>query len=130
MSRHFDNLADMLRCLEDEGVQEVAIAGKVATTTSPRGEDITFRGRLIVSADVGGKRAQYVEQVRPYVTHMEPCEVTDDDDQVANLQRCRLVLTRQLSAYRKEYRGLMESARASLVGKLREAGVGIVEPPE
>jgi hypothetical protein len=130
VTRQFENLDEMLESLRKQGGREVALTGKVATTTSPRGQETRFRGRLVVSAQIGAQRAEYVEQVEPYVARTEPRDIPVTQERAADLRRFRLALTAQLRAYREEYRDLMDAARASLIEKLRQAGLDVVEPEE
>jgi len=125
----FRDLDEMIASLRERQVGEVSLAGKVATTTSPGGEQISFRGRLIVSADLGsGERGEYVEQVEAYVTQPGVPEVPVSKRRATELQRFQMALTQQLRAYRGEYQGLMEAARRSLTERLGRAGIRVVEP--
>lgn len=131
MARRFQDIDELIQDLQARGVDEVALTGKVATTTSPGGEKITFRGRLIASADLGGgDNAEYVEQVEPYVTQPGAPDVPAKKSRASELQRCQLALMRQLRAYRGEYQGLMDAARASLTQKLTDAGISVVDPED
>lgn len=131
MDKQFQTLESLIEALQARGVSQVELAGKVATTVSPGGQPISFRGRVIVSADLGqGERAEYVEQVRPHVTHNEAAEVPVEEERAAELQQAQRALARQLRAYRGEYEGVMDAARSGLAQRLRAAGLSIAESEE
>lgn len=131
MEKQFQTLDSLIEALKVRGVNQVELAGKVATTISPGGQQISFRGRLIVSADLGqGERAEYVEQVMPHVTHNEAAEVPVAKERAAELHQAQLALARQLRAYRGEYEGVMDVARSGLAQRLRAAGLAIAETEE
>ena len=128
MNKQFDTLDSLIEALKARGIGQVELAGKVATTVSPGGQPISFRGRMIVSADLGsGERAEYVEQVRPHVAHKEAAEVPVEEERAAELKQAQLALARQLRAYRGEYEGVMDAARSRLAQRLRAAGLTIAE---
>jgi len=131
VDKQFDTLDSLIEALKACGVGQVELAGKVATTVSPGGQPISFRGRVIVSADLGeGERAEYVEQVRPHVAHNEAAEVPVAEERAAELQQAQLALARQLRAYRGEYEGVMDAARSKVAHRLRAAGLTIAESGE
>lgn len=131
MEKQFQTLDSLIEALQARGGNEVELAGKVATTISPGGQQISFRGRVIVSADFGkGERAEYVEQVMPYVTHTEAPEVPVAKERAAELHQAQLALARQLRAYRGEYEAVMDAARSGLVQRLQAAGLAIAKPEE
>ena len=131
MGKQFQTLDSLIEALKARGVNQVELAGKVATTISPGGQQISFRGRLIVSADLGqGDRAEHVEQVMPYVTHTDAPDVPVAKERATELQQAQLALARQLRAYRGEYESVMDVARSALAQRLRAAGLAISEPEE
>jgi hypothetical protein len=115
----------------------------VATTTSPGGEQVSFRGRIVAEVRYGrGGRAEYVEQVMPYIASTRspdlPARADDTTDATlrsseaallrsTSLRSAQLALTRQLRAYRGEYHAVVDAAKASLAEKLKEAGIAVVE---
>jgi hypothetical protein len=131
VDKQFQTLESLIEALQERRVKQVELAGKVATTISPGGQQISFRGRVIVSADLGkGERAEYVEQVMPYVTHNDAPEVPVAKEQAAELHQAQLALARQLRAYRGEYEGVMDAARLGLAQRLQAADLSIAEPEE
>lgn len=131
MATRFQSVEELVARLQAEGVRQVILTGKVATATSPGGKQITFRGRLIVSGDLAaGGRAEYVEQVKRYATEVAPPEVPVSPERATDLQRSQMALMLQLRAYRSEYQAVMKAARSSLTGKLVQAGIAVVEPPD
>lgn len=125
----FESLEQLVAALRERGLREATVAGKVATTTSPGGGQVVFRGRLLVSADLGGgRRGCYTEHVMPYVTQTEAPEVALLPADAAHLRAAQRSLARQLRAYRQEYQAVMEAARAALVDRLARAGVAVTEP--
>jgi len=118
-----------VEALRGAGVHEVALSSRVATTVSPGGEQIAFRGSLVISAELsGGEVAEHVVQVMPYTTHAEVPQVPVTEEHAAELRLARQSLGRQLRAYRAEYQGVMEGARAALVEQLSREGLTVVEP--
>ena len=131
MDKQFETLESLIEALQARGVNQVELAGKGATTISPGGQQISFRGRVIVSADLGqGDRSEYVEQVMPYATHADSPDVPVAKERAAELHRAQLALARQLRAYRGEYEGVMDAARSGLAQRLQAAGLAIAEPEE
>jgi isoaspartyl peptidase/L-asparaginase-like protein (Ntn-hydrolase superfamily) len=127
--RRLHSIEELIASLRARRVREVRLTGKVATTTPAGGKQITFRGRLVLSAQVGaGEQVEYVESVRPYVTETQAPELPLIRRRATDLQRSQFALMRQLQAYRGEYQQVMETARSSLTAKLREAGITVVEP--
>lgn len=125
------SMDELLAGLQAHQVKAVTLMSKVATTTSPGGQELTFRGRVVVCADLGGgARAEYVEQVESHITKTGAPEVPLERERADELQRCRDALTCQLRAYRSEYQGAMEAARRDLTERLTRAGVSVVEPEE
>jgi hypothetical protein len=126
--KQLQSLDEMVALLQSRGVEEVVLSGKVATTTTPRGEQITFRGRLVAAADLAaGEAAEYVEEVDPHVTQPEAPELDASEETATDLQRAQLALARQLRAYREEYQAPMDAARARLAEAFRRAGIAVVE---
>jgi hypothetical protein len=68
-----------------------------------------------------------VEEVDPHVTRPEAPEVEISADTATELQRAQAALARQLRAYREEYLGTMDAARARLKQALQDAGIDVVE---
>ncbi len=125
----FGSLEELVAALRERQVREVAVTGKVATTTSPGGGQVVFRGRLVVCADLGrGRQECYTEHVMPYVTETEAPEMALLPDHAADLRAAQRSLARQLRAYRHEYQAVMEAARAALADRLARAGVEVTEP--
>jgi hypothetical protein len=121
-----NTLDELIAELRARGLHEVLVTSKVATYTRPKGEEITFRGRLVVRADAPGRqRLEYVEQVPAYVTAPGSPEVTLSEEARGELKEAQMALLRQLRAYRARYQGVMESARASLTQRLAAAGIAI-----
>ena len=117
--------------LQARGVRAVALSRRVATTISPGGEQIAFRGRIVISAELGeGELGEYVEHVMPYVAHTEVPQLPATQEHAEELRRARQSLGRQLRAYRGEYQGVMDAAWASLLERLRRAGLSVVEPED
>lgn len=131
MAKQFQSMREMIQELQGRDVRQVTVAGKVATTTSPGGERIAFRGRIVVEAELAeGERAEYVEQVMPYVTHTETPDLPPAQERAAQLRRAQQSLARQLRSYRGEYQGVVDGVRSRVTRELEEAGLTIVEPEE
>lgn len=130
MSQEFDSLADMIDALRAVGVETVSLATKVATAVTPGGDQIAFRGRVVVSAELPEGRAEYVEQVMPYITGTKSPDLPASPERAADLRAAQLALARQLRSYRGEYRGVVASARTRLTTQLADAGLSVVEPDE
>jgi hypothetical protein len=130
LPQEFENLADMIDALRTAGVENVSLATKVATTVTPGGDQIAFRGRIVVSADLPGARAEYVEQVMPYIAGTKSPDLPASPERAADLRSAQLALARQLRSYRGEYRGVVASTRARLATQLCEAGLAVVESDE
>lgn len=128
MAKQFHDLEEMIRELQARDVRQVYLAGKVATTTSPGGKRITFRGRVMVWADLGaGYRAEYTRQVAPRIAEAEPPELAVTREKAPDLQRTQFALMCQLRAYRTEYRQVMDAARSTLTQRLKRAGIAVAE---
>ncbi len=128
MRTQFQNLDEMIESLRTRGVREVVLSGRVATITRPKGEQLTFRGRLVATADLGaGQVAEYVEQIDPHVTQTEAPELDASRETATDLQRAQLALSRQLRAYRDEYQDVMDAARSQLTEAFGRAGIAVVE---
>jgi hypothetical protein len=124
----FETLDDLVQCLRARGVDRVRLAGKVATTTSPGGGQITFRGRLRITADLGqGELAEYQEQLSRYVTETKAPELPVTRKEAATLRSAQAALAQQLQAYRSDYQAVMHAARSALTDRLKRTGIGIVE---
>jgi hypothetical protein len=131
VTKGFERLADLIETLHDRAVRTVTVMRNVATATSPGGDQIAFRGRLVVSADLGAEeRAEYVEHVMPYVASTKSPQIAATPERAVDLRAAQLSLARQLRAYRGEYQGVVEAARARLLAKLRDAGIAAVEPDD
>jgi len=128
VATRFGTLDQLVEGLRARGVSEVRLAGKVATSTSPGGKQITFRGRLTVSAELDeAESIEYEEQVRRVVTEVEAPELPINRKRATDLQAAQAALMRQLQAYRSEYQSVMESARADLTQALSRAGISVLE---
>jgi hypothetical protein len=126
--KQFATLDELIESLRSRGLREVTLSGRVATTTTPKGEQITFRGRLVATADLGTEeRGEYVEEVAPHSTRPEAPDLEISEAAATDLQRAQTALARQLHAYRDEYQGTMEAARARVTQALRDAGMVVVE---
>jgi len=131
LGHEFETIDDLIGALTAEGVREVTLAAKVATTTIPGGDQISFRGRIVVEATLpGGPRAEYVEQVMPYIATTRSPGIAATADQAANLRAAQRALARQLRSYRGEYQGVVAAARAHVTEKLRRADITVVEPDD
>jgi len=120
-----------MEALRASGVREVTVTGKVATSTSPGGDQIAFRGRLVVSADLGAEtRAEYVEQIMPYVASTKSPQIAAIPESAVDLRAAQMALAGHLRAYRGEYPGVVDAARARLVETLTRAGMDVVEPED
>jgi len=117
---------ELVRELRAHAPTRVTLVSKVATLTRPKGDRITFRGRLVVGAEApGGERIEYVEQVPAYVTTPGSPEVTLTEEARSELQQAQMALLRQLRTYRAEYQGVMQAARARLAERLAAAGIAV-----
>jgi len=130
LSRQFDSLEDMIGALRAAGVGTVFLATKVATAVTPGGDQIAFRGRVVVSAELPDGPAEYVEQVMPYITGTKSPNLSASPERAADLRAAQLALARQLRSYRGEYRGVVASARTRLTTLLAEAGLTVAEPDD
>lgn len=128
MRRQFDRVDDLIGFLRARRIGEVALSARVATTTSPGGEQVSFRGRIVAEVRYGrGGRAEYVEQVMPYIASTRSPDLPATADRATDLRTAQLALARQLRAYRGEYHAVVEAAKARLAGELAEAGIAVVE---
>ncbi len=131
MARQFEEIEDLISALRAQGVREATLTAKVATTTSPGGEQIAFRGCLVVEAKLGeAETAAYVEQVMPYITHAKSPQLGATEESAADLRSAQFALARQLRSYRGEYQAVVHAARAQLTARLKEAGIEVVDPDE
>jgi hypothetical protein len=129
--RQFASINDLIEFMRARRIGEATLSARVATTTSPGGEQIAFRGRVVVEAKYGrSSRAEYVEQVMPYVASTKSPDLPASEEHAASLRAAQLALARQLRSYRGEYHAVVHSARAGLVRTLQEAGIAVVEPEE
>lgn len=129
MAREFDDIDRLIAALREESAREATLTAKVATTTSPGGEQIAFRGRIVVEARLGeADTAVYVEQVMPYVANTKSTQSGPSGERAADLRSAQLALARQLRSYRGEYQAVVDAARKQIVAKLEDAGVQVVEP--
>ena len=128
MPREFENLENLIDFLRARGIDTVTLTGRVATTTSPGGEQIAFRGRIAVEADLGaGEQASYNDEVMPYITTTKSPDLPANEEHAGDLRSAQLALARQLRSYRGEYKGLVDAAKARLTAMLAEAGIKAVE---
>ncbi len=131
MTRHFDDLDQLIAALPAEMPAEASLTAKVATTTSPGGEQIAFRGRIVVEVQLAkGEVGAYVEQVMPYIATTKSPETPARGEGAADMRSAQLALARQLRSYRGEYQAVVDAARTKLAAKLAKAGVKIIEPDD
>jgi hypothetical protein len=124
----FESLDDLVRSLRSHGIDQVHLTGKVATTTTPAGEQITFRGRLTITANIGrGESAEYEEQVSRHVTETAAPDLPVTRAGAADLHSAQAALAQQLRAYRTGYQAVMQAARSDLADRLKRAGIGVAE---
>jgi hypothetical protein len=92
---------------------------------------MSFRGRIVAEARYGrGSRAQYVEQVMPYIASTRSPDLPAAAVHAADLRGAQLALARQLRTLRGEYHAVVDAARARLASRLEEAGIAVVESEE
>ncbi len=128
MARRVQTVEELIEVLRGQGVGRVALARKIATTTSPGGDHTAFRGRLVVSAHTpSGESLEYVEHVMPYIADTRSPQLPATEETAPDLRAAQASLASQLRAYRGEYQAVVGSARARLVDTLKEAGVDVVE---
>ena len=128
MQRQFDSLTDLIEFLRARKIAEAALSARVATTTSPGGDQIAFRGRIVVEARYGKKsRAEYVEQVMPYITSTRSPDLPASEERASDLRSAQLALARQLRSYRGEYHAVVDAVREHLARELQHAGIAVVE---
>lgn len=131
MHRQFDRVDDLIAFLRARKIGEVTLSARVGTTTSPGGEQMSFRGRIVAEAAYGrGRRAGYVEQVMPYIASTKSPDLPAAADHATDLRSAQLALARQLRIYRGEYLAVVNTAKAGLARKLEEAGIAVVESEE
>jgi hypothetical protein len=131
LRRQFDTVDDLIAFLRARKIGEVTLSARVGTTTSPGGEQMSFRGRIVAEAGYGrGSRAEYVEQVMPYIASTRSPDLPAAADHAADLRSAQLALARQLRAYRGEYHAVVDAAKTSLASRLKEAGIAVVESEE
>ena len=129
--KEVQTIEELIDALQEQGVREVVIAGRIATSTSPGGDQIAFRGSLLVSAEAAsGETFEYVEQVMPYIANTTSPQISATAETAADLRAAQLALAGQLRAYRGEYQGVVSAARARLADRLSQAGIAVVEPGE
>lgn len=128
MATKFGTLDDLAQSLRSHGIDQVRLTGKVATTTSPGGAHITFRGRLRITAELGqDEQAQYEEQVSRYVTETKAPELPVTRKGAAALRSAQTALAQQLQAYRSDYQAVMQAARSDLTDRLKQIGISVAE---
>ncbi len=128
MVTKFRTLDEMVTYLKARGVSEARVTGKVATSTSPGGGQVTFRGRLIVSAELEGEeKAAYEERVHRVVSDTGAPTLPTDTKREGDLHAAQTALLGQLKAYRAEYQAVMQSAREAVTRALDMAGITVVE---
>lgn len=131
MANEFETIDDLIDALRAEDVREVSLVCKVATTTTPGGEQMSFRGRIVIDAALpGGERIECVEKIPPHVTATESPDLEITADTASDLRKAQLSLARQLRSYRAEYQGIVAAARARVTEKLARAGIAVTEPGE
>ncbi|MFB3883425.1 MAG: hypothetical protein ACE149_19340 [Armatimonadota bacterium] len=128
MPRSFGDIDGLISFLRSRKITEVTLSARVATTTSPGGEQIAFRGRIVVEAKYGRSGcAQYSEQVMPYVANTRSPDLPASAEHAEGLRAAQLALARQLRSYRGEYQAVVDSAKASVADRLARAGITIAE---
>ncbi|UCC68262.1 MAG: hypothetical protein JSV79_14340 [Armatimonadota bacterium] len=131
MAKQIQGVQELIEALRQHGVSRVEVARRIATTTNPGGDQIAFRGRLVVSADTpSGETLEYVEHVMPYIASTKSPQLPATAETAPDLRAAQAALAGQLRAYRGEYQGVVGSARGRLVEVLKEAGMDVVEPEE
>ncbi len=124
----FESFVEKLR---QQGIRHVTIAGKVATVTSAGGEKATFRGRLVVTADLGPHgKLEYVEQVPAYATTLEVPSLPITTAVEPQLREAKVALMAQLHAYRQQYQSRMAAARSDLCSRLQAGGISVISEQE
>ena len=128
MQRQCDSIGDLIAFMRARKIREATLSARVATTTSPGGEQIAFRGRIVVEARYGSKsRAEYVEQVMPYIANTKSPDLPASEERAADLRGAQRALARQLRSYRGEYHAVVDSAKADVARTLQDAGIAVVE---
>lgn len=131
MAKQVQTVQELIAALRGEGVRRVVLASKIGTTTSPRGDQIAFRGRLVVSAESpSGKPLEYVEHVMPYIASTKSPQHPATAEAAPDLRAAQSALANQLRAYRGEYQAVVASARGRLVNMLEEAGLDVADPED
>jgi isoaspartyl peptidase/L-asparaginase-like protein (Ntn-hydrolase superfamily) len=124
----FETLDDLVRSLRSRGIDQVRLIGKVATATSPGGAQITFRGRLKITADLGhGEHAEYEEHVSRYVTETKAPDLPATPKRALDLRSAQTALVQQLQVYRSDYQAVMQAARSDLTDRLERIGIAVIE---
>lgn len=128
MAREYESLEEMIEALRGAGVATASLSGRVACTTTPGGDQVAFRGRLVVSAELtDGEQAEYTEQVMPYTASTLSPDLPATEEKAGDLRAAQLMLARQLRSYRGEYQAVVDAARQQLMRRLEEAGIAVVE---
>jgi hypothetical protein len=128
LAQLFDDIDALIGELQAKNAREATLTAKVATTTSPGGEQIAFRGSIVVEARLGeAETVSYVEQVMPYITNTKAPLLGPSEEAAADLRSAQLALARQLRSYRGEYQAVVNAARVRLADKLKGAGIEVVE---
>lgn len=131
MGHEFETIDDLIGALRAENVREVMLTAKVATTTTPGGDRISFRGRIVIQATLAsGESAEYVEKIAPHTTTTKSPDLDATAEKASDLRQAQLSLARQLRTYREEYQGIVAAARAQVTEKLGQVGIVVVEPGE
>jgi len=131
VAKQVQTLQEMIETLRAQGVRQVTLAARIATTTSPGGDQIAFRGSLVMSADMpSGESVEYVEHVMPYIASTKSPQIPATPERAPDLRAAQLALAGQLRAYRGEYQGIVDSTRAHLVRALSQAGIAVGEPED
>ena len=127
MNRRFADLEAMVAALRAAGVSEVCMTCQVATATPAGGEQLVFRGRLRVSADVAGESLQYEQELARRRVKVDMDDVPATAAQASDFQRAQAELARQIRLYRESYQSLVAEARREVAAALARAGITVAE---
>ncbi len=129
MQRQFETFEKFVEFLRAKKIGEATLIARVATTTSPGGEEISFRGRIAAEARYGKiSRAEYIEQVKPHATTTSAPDLLAAEETASALRAAQLALATQLRLYRCEYQGIVAASKEDLTRRLQAAGITIVKP--
>jgi hypothetical protein len=128
VARLLETLDDLIGLLKRTGVQRVKLRVEVRTDLAPGTQQVTFRGQVTASAELGdGEVAEHVEQVMPYLSHAAEAHVPRQRGQALGLREFRRAVGRQLQTHRAEYRAVMDEACAKLSARLAAAGLTVID---